>query len=610
MRIHLSGDTARLPYGTKSPATVARYAATAAAALAARGLKCLVVACNTASASSLPAMREQACRCAHRRRDRARCRGGLRGFRLRPHRRDRNRRHGQRRRLSGGHPAPPQRCAHSRHRDAALRRARRRRARVGAHRTRRGAPLSGALAAASPDAPDTLVLGCTHFPMLLEVIRAAVGERMRIVDSAATTARKCGSAWRARDLRAGAGASTVRFLASDGAERFARVGSRFLARPSRGRRRTHRPVGVLLRQLVRQRQGGGLDGRRGIRGPGASSRALGPRRPETRTPSSPLTASTTLNARPSLKRPAAPGASFLRSRACEALHAAFDAPAIVRARDDLLARVATLVEGDGAERIEVQHLRDELLGGCGVHLRQAGGDVQRRHSCRSPDGAHPHLRLGSRASGRFGADAHSALPPRVPALARRSLARSHRNAHIRRDVFDCNLGPQDEFRKPRRDARGKLARQDGENLIRRGAHELQDCDRAPLGVVIAREHRVLARADAPRRLRADPAESARHRCPGCAGPEVGQELWLRLHRACASALFLQRFPVVPAGNSGRLGVYAKCPGQSRSRPILCRSAGDAPAVVPYLKPEETGGPAGPEPTRFGDWERKGRCIDF
>jgi Uncharacterized conserved small protein len=26
--------------------------------------------------------------------------------------------------------------------------------------------------------------------------------------------------------------------------------------------------------------------------------------------------------------------------------------------------------------------------------------------------------------------------------------------------------------------------------------------------------------------------------------------------------------------------------------------------------EEIGGPAGPDPTRFGDWERKGRCIDF
>ncbi|NXX71789.1 SDHF4 factor, partial [Spizella passerina] len=26
--------------------------------------------------------------------------------------------------------------------------------------------------------------------------------------------------------------------------------------------------------------------------------------------------------------------------------------------------------------------------------------------------------------------------------------------------------------------------------------------------------------------------------------------------------------------------------------------------------EKRGGPRGPEPTRFGDWERKGRCIDF
>ncbi|MGH8273695.1 MAG: DUF1674 domain-containing protein [Gammaproteobacteria bacterium] len=28
------------------------------------------------------------------------------------------------------------------------------------------------------------------------------------------------------------------------------------------------------------------------------------------------------------------------------------------------------------------------------------------------------------------------------------------------------------------------------------------------------------------------------------------------------------------------------------------------------KPREIGGPHGPEPTRYGDWERKGRCIDF
>jgi hypothetical protein len=28
------------------------------------------------------------------------------------------------------------------------------------------------------------------------------------------------------------------------------------------------------------------------------------------------------------------------------------------------------------------------------------------------------------------------------------------------------------------------------------------------------------------------------------------------------------------------------------------------------RPEEIGGPTGPEPTRYGDWEKKGRCIDF
>ena len=32
--------------------------------------------------------------------------------------------------------------------------------------------------------------------------------------------------------------------------------------------------------------------------------------------------------------------------------------------------------------------------------------------------------------------------------------------------------------------------------------------------------------------------------------------------------------------------------------------------APPKKVPEIGGPAGPEPTRYGDWERKGRCIDF
>jgi hypothetical protein len=34
------------------------------------------------------------------------------------------------------------------------------------------------------------------------------------------------------------------------------------------------------------------------------------------------------------------------------------------------------------------------------------------------------------------------------------------------------------------------------------------------------------------------------------------------------------------------------------------------APVPVPKPREIGGPQGPEPTRYGDWEYNGRCTDF
>lgn len=51
------GDTARVPYGTKSLATVERYAVENSRFLEARGIKLLVVACNTASALAVPAIR-------------------------------------------------------------------------------------------------------------------------------------------------------------------------------------------------------------------------------------------------------------------------------------------------------------------------------------------------------------------------------------------------------------------------------------------------------------------------------------------------------------------------------------------------------------------------
>jgi glutamate racemase len=53
------GDTARLPYGTKSPASISRYACQAARLLQQRDIKLLVVACNTASAVALETLRAQ-----------------------------------------------------------------------------------------------------------------------------------------------------------------------------------------------------------------------------------------------------------------------------------------------------------------------------------------------------------------------------------------------------------------------------------------------------------------------------------------------------------------------------------------------------------------------
>ena len=53
------GDTARLPYGSKSPETIRQFADEDARFLMARGVKAIVVACNTATAHALPRLQEQ-----------------------------------------------------------------------------------------------------------------------------------------------------------------------------------------------------------------------------------------------------------------------------------------------------------------------------------------------------------------------------------------------------------------------------------------------------------------------------------------------------------------------------------------------------------------------
>jgi glutamate racemase len=230
------GDTARLPYGTKSPETVARYALQAAEALSEYGVKCLVIACNTASSVGLPAIR------AH-----------IHGVPI----------------IGVIEPGAEAACATSRsghiaviategtvrggaYQEAILRL--RGRARVVAQPTQlfvalaeeglHQGPIADSIARYYLDplfhtspGPDTLVLGCTHFPMLAGAIRATVGPDIAIVDSAATTA-KCvretlerESLTRSQSPASGDSKAATRFLATDSIERFARIGSRFLERP-------------------------------------------------------------------------------------------------------------------------------------------------------------------------------------------------------------------------------------------------------------------------------------------------------------------------------------------------------------------------------------------
>jgi len=51
------------------------------------------------------------------------------------------------------------------------------------------------------------------------------------------------------------------------------------------------------------------------------------------------------------------------------------------------------------------------------------------------------------------------------------------------------------------------------------------------------------------------------------------------------------------------------PAAQARAPATGVAAPPAPAVA-VVRPRELGGRQGPEPTRFGDWEKNGRCIDF
>jgi glutamate racemase len=260
------GDTARLPYGTKSTATIVRYSLQATEKLVERRIKLLVIACNTATAAALPELRKAyaplpivgvvdpgaraACkalngkddgailvlgtestvngqaytRAIHALRPKARVIGvpcslfvplaeegwmtgsvvtGIAERYLVPVLEN-----------MGGKDQEPGPSG------------RRRMMRRGADALRAG--------------PDCVVLGCTHFPPLAPAIAAVVGAEVPMVDSAATTAEAVEEELRLRKLlRPAAGDETggeegrdkergLRFLTTDAPERFIRVGSLFL----------------------------------------------------------------------------------------------------------------------------------------------------------------------------------------------------------------------------------------------------------------------------------------------------------------------------------------------------------------------------------------------
>jgi glutamate racemase len=222
------GDTARLPYGTKSAASISRYASQATRLLQQRDIKLLVVACNTASAVALEALREQM------------------------------------------HPLPVIGVVEPGASAAVAARPGGRHLVLATEATVRLGAYRRAILALDPDAgveelacemlvslaeegwhdgaiaeaivaryvaelgdvaesADSVILGCTHFPLLRAPIASAFSKQVAIVDSASTTAAVATELLNSRDLANEAGhPGSMRLLATDGAGRFARVGGWFL----------------------------------------------------------------------------------------------------------------------------------------------------------------------------------------------------------------------------------------------------------------------------------------------------------------------------------------------------------------------------------------------
>lgn len=230
-RIIYFGDTARVPYGPKSPDTVRRYSREIAEYLTSQDVKAIVIACNTATAHALPALTRElsipvigvvepgarAAVAASRRLELGVIgTAGTIG--------------------SGAYERAIRRIAPH--------------ARVVARACPLFVPLveegwldteATRLIAREYLAPleaagiDTLVLGCTHYPLLKPLLSNVLGPGVALIDSAHETAAETARVLAARGLltpgRSSSDAASVpvhRFIASDAPDHFLRFGQRFL----------------------------------------------------------------------------------------------------------------------------------------------------------------------------------------------------------------------------------------------------------------------------------------------------------------------------------------------------------------------------------------------
>ncbi|MBI4425720.1 MAG: glutamate racemase, partial [Elusimicrobia bacterium] len=75
---------------------------------------------------------------------------------------------------------------------------------------------------------DTLILGCTHYPLLKPALARVMGRRVRLIDSAEETAGEVEALLDREGLRRGGSRAAPRFFASDGPERFHALAKRLL----------------------------------------------------------------------------------------------------------------------------------------------------------------------------------------------------------------------------------------------------------------------------------------------------------------------------------------------------------------------------------------------